>query len=352
MAIILSLMEKKIAGIFLLIIGVLLTGWGIVLKFAVRSFGISYIWEKYGAEWLGETVSTFFNIGWGIYILIIGGVLIFAGGVSKLKSEFLTNVLLRIKDKIKKIGKKTEIIILVVILTIAIVPIGKNWFQKRQQRQLLNYREEAIKKQDPTICEKIKLEGTKDYCYKDVGVIKEDLSICDKIQSRVIRNLCYEDVAEKKQVPDICERIEDQSSRGSCYHRVAIARHDPALCEKTGFIQSYIEECYRDIAKETQDLNLCEKITIQNIKNLCYSDIAVIKKDASICEQYGIDKSFCYRQVAEAINDPAVCEKEKTQPFRDFCFEEIAEDLKSLEICDRIENQSIKEICYRKVKGQ
>jgi len=349
-AIILSLIEKKTAGIFLLIIGVLLTGWGIVLKFAIRSFGISYIWEKYGAEWLGETVSTFLNMGWGIYVVTIGGILIFAEGVLKLKAEFLTGVIQRIKERIGKINRKTKIRILIGILIIVLIPIGRNWFQKQRQEQFLDYREEAVEKQDPTICEKIKAEGTRDHCYKDVGVLKEDLLICDKIQSRVIRDLCYEDVAEKKQDPNICESIEDRGSRGSCYHRVAVAKQDPALCEKMGFIQSYIEECYRNIAKETKNLNLCEKITFQNIKSLCYTDIAVVTKDPSICERYEVDKTLCYRQVAEATNDPELCEKVKTQPFRDFCFENIAEEIKSLKLCEKIEDQSTKERCYRKIE--
>jgi len=363
LGIVLSLIKNKIAGIFLLVISLIFIGWGFFLKFVlIKSFGIPYIWGKYDADWLGDVVGVFLGIKWGVYLIIIGGVLIFISGLLKIKGEFLYKIFLWIKNKIKAINIKIKIIILVIlliILAIPFIPVGKRWYFDRQWNIDTNYMEGAKIKKDPNVCEKMEIGTRKDYCYIGVAGAMKNIFICDKVLRDYLKNSCYKEVAKAKKDINTCELIKDIADKDDCYTVVAVEHKEPELCEKTtegGYsILDHRGSCYRDVAIAKQDLSLCEKITQDdiNVKGECYRKIAVIKQDPDICYQYkkNFAFSYCYQGVAVAKKDSSICGIIKYSSEKDWCYYYVAKEAKKSDICLKILDNSIKESCYKRTNN-
>lgn len=71
-------------------------------------------------------------------------------------------------------------------------------------------------------CDKIQNLEEKDSCYYDVAQYKEDPLICDKIKI-YYKDSCYWYIVlmgKKDQDPSICEKIQDQNLKSHCYNLV------------------------------------------------------------------------------------------------------------------------------------
>jgi hypothetical protein len=85
--IITSLIGKKTTWIIASITGISLIIWSKFLELIIFSIGAKFIWMKYDAEWLGWGASSFANVSYGIYVIMIGGVIILLGSILGLKEE-------------------------------------------------------------------------------------------------------------------------------------------------------------------------------------------------------------------------------------------------------------------------
>jgi len=124
--------------------------------------------------------------------------------------------------------------------------------------------EEAVEKQDPTLCEDINNRIYKDTCYHDLGV-------CEKVRDKNKRYKCE---AITKKDPTICENISNYL-RDDCYHEIALSTHNPSLCNK---LEYHKESCFLEIAKAKQDTSICESINDHWWRNKCYLEVAITKK--------------------------------------------------------------------------
>lgn len=99
--------------------------------------------------------------------------------------------------------------------------------------------------------------------------------------------------------------------------------NNPIMLMKKGF---YKDICYSAIAKEKQDLSLCEKLPNNSGnygRDACVSAIAGDKKDYTLCEQMsayaskGIDYDRCIEAIA---NRKGECDVIPRQIGRDYCY--------------------------------
>ena len=119
----------------------------------------------------------------------------------------------------------------------------------------------------------------------------------------------------------------DSSPWLDCKTVVAIATKNVSICDDIKF---YL--CYFTLAKELDDVELCDKITeYHSYRSLCFSYFAEKNKDPTICKRvgknvFGEDISyFCYTNVAIAKEDPSICENLKLLKEKEFCYSQLAD---------------------------
>ncbi|MFC2153969.1 hypothetical protein ACFLRC_00615 [Candidatus Altiarchaeota archaeon] len=180
----------------------------------------------------------------------------------------------------------------VVILTLLILGCLNN---ESNIGKIMVLIEEAKEKQDPSICGKIGDHIQQEMCYTDVALALNDSSICENIHEDS-KHVCYQDFASRYD-PSICdEKLSSTQSKDSCYSYVAGARQEPLFCEK---------------------------ITQQSIKDSCYLSTPDYHNP-----------------------DPAVCGKMMDETWRDKCYKSTAKKLADPSLCEKIQNDSLKEICF------
>jgi len=87
--IVMFLLGRRNAYKISIIIGIIGVIWTAYLFLEIKSFGTKFIWITYDAEWLGEAAASFVSISYGLYIMLIGFILILLGGISGLVGNIL-----------------------------------------------------------------------------------------------------------------------------------------------------------------------------------------------------------------------------------------------------------------------
>jgi len=203
--------------------------------------------------------------------------------------------------------------------------------------------QETIKK-DPTICERIENQKTRDLCNRYNAEIKNDSSVCEKIVDQSWKDQCYYGVGVSKQDAVLCEEIEGQGTREGCYLAVAKLKYDSSLCEKPQE-KKMREECYYQVAKLKQDPTICGKLEVQMTKDLCYHKVAESKQDSRICERIEGNKDHCYYKVAELKKDSTICEQIQDLHLRSNCYANIAIENKIPHLCNNVISKD-RDYCY------
>ena len=72
---------------------------------------------------------------------------------------------------------------------------------------------------------------------------------CERKWDPVARDRCYRDLAVQKGDPRICEMIEYRGSRDGCYYRVAIVKQEPTLCNYI-WGSYWRDRCHKFVVKE------------------------------------------------------------------------------------------------------
>ena len=122
--------------------------------------------------------------------------------------------------------------------------------------------------------------------------------------------VCYTKVARERDDIIICDNIKDESLKKICQEK--FPQIEKCEEETDAYKKNF---CFRELASTRRDLTLCDRVNHPIIsKNSCYWAIAQAKKDESICTAYikntnEVDK--CLLFVAGAKKDPLVCDNIK-----------------------------------------
>ena len=137
----------------------------------------------------------------------------------------------------------------------------------------------------------------KDYCLADYAEQHKDPKVCDLIYREILREDCYRDVAVLTNNIELCKKIVSTVSQGArtvCFKKIAINLTDASICGHISDKQP-MEGCYWDIAELTMNETLCSKLTSENWRNDCIKTIRFPE-----CE----DKDYCLTGYAEQYEDP------------------------------------------------
>ena len=117
-----------------------------------------------------------------------------------------------------------------------------------------------------------------------------------------------------------------------------------------------IGQCYRELGREKQDINFCNKIdkiiSQLSMRDYCILGVAESTKDYKVCEESG-DRDRClYLLITDGIvKDPSLCDTMSNSPisFQDSCFSDLGADLNNDSLCAKINHLGQKNLCFFRV---
>lgn len=114
-----------------------------------------------------------------------------------------------------------------------------------------------------------------DSCYKHMAIRKNDLSLCYKIKTQTQKDACQNSLAIKQLNVDLCEQIKEDYYKGMCYHEIGKSKEDISLCEKSG---PYKDRCYWDIAVMDKNISYCNYVR-KDWRQDCLNEVYGILRD-------------------------------------------------------------------------
>ena len=129
-------------------------------------------------------------------------------------------------------------------------------------------------------------------------------------------DLCIEDIAKDEDNIFICDRINKKSYQWACYSGFAQRRNDSSICDVIDGNSYHKIICYEAISKKNMDPSMCEKMKDVPSErdgydyDVCYGNIATLKNDPSYCEKIIQDraKGQCYSYFGFTTNDMSYCD--------------------------------------------
>ncbi|MEK7227415.1 MAG: hypothetical protein AAB641_00810 [Patescibacteria group bacterium] len=198
------------------------------------------------------------------------------------------------------------------------------------------YTDLSIKSNNSDLCKKI--DGNKDGCYRSVGEALKDISVCNKIQGSRAKEYCILHVSGSGGlVPETAVKKgncanPDIEAQDYCYADDAFTFEDPTLCEKVQD-PAKKDDCYAPmtVALASNIENTCGKIQDIEKKERCYGGVAQAKRDFKICDMINNEgvKNECYRSVSYEIG------------YRE-----------GISKCSNVQNQNLKDICSNAAKDR
>ena len=86
----------------------------------------------------------------------------------------------------------------------------------------------AVNEKNPTKCSEIPLKEFRDPCYASLGVLKLDRELCLNAENPDEMNRCLGVVDME---PSLCEKISNQNSKDFCYYYLAFRTWNPMICD-------------------------------------------------------------------------------------------------------------------------
>ncbi|MBW2974756.1 hypothetical protein KY366_03485, partial [Candidatus Woesearchaeota archaeon] len=117
-------------------------------------------------------------------------------------------------------------------------------------------------------------------------------------------------------------------------------------CEEIEIVSR--DECYWNIARLNNDVDLCEKIDDNSYKNKCLRDFITTIQKHSECGK--IDdaehRNKCYVNIAEQKGDSDICDNVDDADLREKCYFWASEHTEQRNVCNKISDMDMRERCY------
>lgn len=199
-------------------------------------------------------------------------------------------------------------------------------------------------------------------CYQSLALLHKDASYCSNIgksfQTGLMhRDDCYSEVAKDTQNVVLCENIQNKDTlTGDYVSCIASIKKDVSICPPLGDSYNGSYQCYLDVAVAKKDLSTCDLFgNDKNSKFVCYRDVAVAKDDVSVCEsvpQEDNKRDECYSTVLDRTHnqDISLCDKIHVSHWNKYCKLRIAFQTatgnNNIEMCNNFTDQADKNNCF------
>lgn len=148
---------------------------------------------------------------------------------------------------------------------------------------------------------------------------------------------------------DECSSLKGSTNVDNCYFETAIADKDIALCDKIT-MEPLKDVCISEIGISSNDIEVCKELD-ELVQGSCYANIAINNNDESICKLIGADYwwNICHYEVGLAKNDEDICFEMYDEDKAAECFTAIALAKEDPFSCTWILSPKTERWCYRKV---
>jgi len=200
-------------------------------------------------------------------------------------------------------------------------------------------------------CDSIDTINSKEECW--VNIVREtmDDSVCSKLT--VMKDDCYDVLAFGKNDSKYCGFMVTPDRLSLCYFAFAESESNYSLCDKAT-VENIRDECYYQAASNTQDKSYCSKIlnqfTKQNCDSLTFSEIEAEMAQCKGMESYGGSApDVCWTGIAEKYEDASYCENAKISEYKQVCLVTVALKKEDALICAQITDTITKDNCYLQI---
>ena len=220
------------------------------------------------------------------------------------------------------------------------------------------YKQLALKKDDSLLCQK----SNDPWCFIDLAEKTGDHLLCEKIlktpsidNDQYFKDICYTRAAKNN--PIICENIKLDSSKFGCYKNLLIDENKNYTENSCAELNNITDKnvCFAFQAKQEGSIELCDKINDEIIKDACEYTVS-IETGENYCgsiETVGKQKDYCLAKVALAKRDFNLCMIIDDRYERGKCVNNVANLLESYEPCELLEDDNIfKKNCGKTYLGQ
>lgn len=150
-----------------------------------------------------------------------------------------------------------------------------------------------------------------------------DLSKCENISIQKIQRECYLYEAIKSNKPEFCQNVLELGGSWdvdgvACFKAIAKNTEDISVCDKINDTV-YKIQCEATVSKDASKCGgITENVTgwWEHQQNVCNVEVAVITENATVCENVvngntnsEFTKDACYRKVASKLFDRRLCDK-------------------------------------------
>lgn len=179
-----------------------------------------------------------------------------------------------------------------------------------EQDEKYCYAELGIALADYSICDK-SADLSKDYCYEKVAEQKNDKDMCAQLPSRVWKDTCFKYFGEQLMDKIFCFNIKSEGMRDNCVYNVSIESNDPKLCHSIVNTQPSslfnpkrtTPDCIYELVKINEDITICDEMEDSFMVQVCRGRIAINLGRVELCEKVSI-KQIRERCVEVIMNPP------------------------------------------------
>lgn len=198
--------------------------------------------------------------------------------------------------------------------------------------------------QIPDECVNVPDAADRDYCVLELALNTSNSDYCDVIKNTNWQTWCYTDLAEQTNNVDLCDNLED-NYRNHCVKNIAINLINENLCP-SGSVAA--DECFRMIAINKNDSNICTSVVDVNQRNQCYSEISINTYDVELCKKITYDvelKDTCYFKIAMRTENVDTCMNIFVKARREACIVNRAVTELDWDLCSYIDDSEVKSSC-------
>lgn len=189
-------------------------------------------------------------------------------------------------------------------------------------------------------------ELQRDGCYRSYALLRNDRKGCDAATDVSTKDDCYISLATRTNDARLCDAV--RIGKPECYNYVAIQTNNYALCDKG---KEPRQQCYKAFA--AKDFSLCAE---GMDRYRCYD--AITDGNSANCALIEDSSSFCYYNIARETNNAELCGR-ITDESRSTCIFKVALATNNLALCESLTdtrdncvawiafNTNNKELCYR-----
>lgn len=199
---------------------------------------------------------------------------------------------------------------------------------------------------DSSLCNFLLSDDREQECLTYWGQLTEDeefsLTICEGLTDLNLQTDCFNNLAIKDNNYLVCNYLSDENRDSCMFSLIDYIDENVSLSFCEEILWANKDDCYKKMALEKMDENLCLEVFDFSSKEDCFYDLAIEAMNPDLCEEVektrinSLRQNACFKQVAFNSKEAEVCERVELEEEYFECYYDLALDLESYSICNLI----------------